>query len=83
MYLMYFYASRPGSIQARGENLFSIIKAFTNSSKLHNTYQTNYIEVRASLFEEERAVFFDYLSWFMVSSEVCIFQHLFMMQWYL
>ncbi|XP_027191959.1 uncharacterized protein [Cicer arietinum] len=56
----------PGSIQARGENLFSIIKAFTNSSKLHNTYQTNYIEVRASLFEEERAVFFDYLSWFMI-----------------
>ncbi|XP_050898371.1 uncharacterized protein LOC127105245 isoform X2 [Lathyrus oleraceus] len=56
----------PGSIQARGENLFGIIKAFTNSSKLQNKYQTNYSEVRASLFNEERAVFFDFLSWFMI-----------------
>lgn len=56
----------PGSIQARGENLFSIIKAFTDSSKLQNRYQTNYSEVRASLFNEERAIFFDYLSWFMI-----------------
>ncbi|CAI8616987.1 unnamed protein product [Vicia faba] len=56
----------PGSIQARGENLLRIIKAFTNSSKLQNKYQTNYNEVRASLFNEEQAVFFDYLSWFMI-----------------
>lgn len=64
-----FYVSRPGSIQARGENLFRIIKAFTNSSKLQNKYQTNYSEVRASLFNEERAVFFDFLSWFMVCTD--------------
>ncbi|KAJ1401969.1 Peptidase M28 [Sesbania bispinosa] len=56
----------PGSIQARGENLFSIIKAFTNSSKLQNAYQTNYSEVTASLYKDEGAVFFDYLSWFMI-----------------
>lgn len=79
MYLMYFYVSRPGSIQARGENLFSVIKAFTNSTKLRNIYQTNYSEVTASLFKDERAVFFDYLSWFMVCTEVCRFQHLLMM----
>ncbi|XP_014523962.1 endoplasmic reticulum metallopeptidase 1 isoform X2 [Vigna radiata var. radiata] len=56
----------PGSIQARGENLFSIIKTFTNSSKLQNTYQTNYSEVTASTFNDERAVFFDYFSLFMI-----------------
>ncbi|CAJ1935659.1 unnamed protein product [Sphenostylis stenocarpa] len=55
----------PGSIQARGENLFSIIKTFTNSSKLQNTYQTNYSEVTATTFVDERAIFFDYFSWFM------------------
>ncbi|XP_061360756.1 uncharacterized protein LOC133304724 [Gastrolobium bilobum] len=56
----------PGSMQARGENLFSIIKTFTNSSKLQNTYQTNFSEVTASIFKDERAVFFDYFSWFMI-----------------
>ncbi|KAK4283475.1 hypothetical protein QN277_000422 [Acacia crassicarpa] len=57
----------PGSIQARGDNLFSIIKAFVNSSKLSNIHQTNSSEVTASTDEDERAVFFDYLSWFMIS----------------
>ncbi|XP_020229778.1 endoplasmic reticulum metallopeptidase 1 isoform X1 [Cajanus cajan] len=56
----------PGSIQARGENLFSIIKTFTNSSKLQNSYQTNSSEVINSTFNDERAVFFDYFSWFMI-----------------
>ncbi|KAE9601111.1 hypothetical protein Lal_00023902 [Lupinus albus] len=56
----------PGSIQARGENLFSIIKTFTNSSKLKNTYLTNSSEVNANTFNDERAIFFDYLSWFMI-----------------
>ncbi|KVI05717.1 Peptidase M28 [Cynara cardunculus var. scolymus] len=28
----------PGSIQARGDNLFSLLKAFTNSSKLENAH---------------------------------------------
>jgi len=50
--------------------LFSIIKTFTNSSKLQNTYQTNYSEVTAITFNDERAVFFDYFSWFMVCTDV-------------
>ncbi|KAK7246987.1 hypothetical protein RIF29_41861 [Crotalaria pallida] len=56
----------PGSIQARGENLFSLIKTFTNASKLKNAYLTNSSEVTANTFKDERAVFFDYLSWFMI-----------------
>ncbi|CAL0306366.1 unnamed protein product [Lupinus luteus] len=56
----------PGSIQARGENLFSIIKTFTNSSKLKSTYITNSSGVTANAFNDERAVFSDYFSWFMM-----------------
>ncbi|KAE9603054.1 putative peptidase M28 [Lupinus albus] len=56
----------PGSIQARGENLFSIIKTFTKSSKLKNTYLTNSSGVTANAFNDERAIFSDYFSWFMV-----------------
>ena len=61
---------RPGSIQARGENLFSIIKTFTNSANIQNTYKKKSSEVTASTFNDERAVFFDYFSWFMVCTEV-------------
>ncbi|KAI3919594.1 hypothetical protein MKX01_018417 [Papaver californicum] len=52
----------PGSMQARGENLFSLIKAFTSSSKLRNAHE------RASEIkdDQDRAVFFDYLAWFTV-----------------
>ncbi|KAJ4959938.1 hypothetical protein NE237_019848 [Protea cynaroides] len=55
----------PGSIQARGENLFSLIKAFSSSSKLQNTYE------RVALMEpngivDQRAVFFDYMTWFLI-----------------
>ncbi|RZB96209.1 Endoplasmic reticulum metallopeptidase 1 isoform B [Glycine soja] len=56
----------PGSIQARGENLFSIIKTFTNSANIQNTYKKKSSEVTASTFNDERAVFFDYFSWFMI-----------------
>ncbi|XP_028772181.1 endoplasmic reticulum metallopeptidase 1 [Neltuma alba] len=67
----------PGSIQARGDNLFSIIKAFVKSSKLRNIYQPNSSEVTASTYEDERAVFFDYLSWFMIfySRKVALILH--------
>ncbi|KAF7813617.1 endoplasmic reticulum metallopeptidase 1 isoform X1 [Senna tora] len=58
---------QPGSIQARGDNLISIIKAFVNSLELQNTHQTNSSEVTANISKDERAVFFDYLSWFMIS----------------
>jgi hypothetical protein len=57
---------RPGSIQARGENLFSMIKAFTNSSKLQNAHDRESFAATANGYMDERAVFFDYLTWFMV-----------------
>ncbi|KAK9934393.1 hypothetical protein M0R45_021539 [Rubus argutus] len=56
----------PGSIQARGENLFSILKAFTNSSKLQNTLKRQSNESTAKQYEGGRAVFFDFITWFMI-----------------
>ncbi|XP_022997062.1 endoplasmic reticulum metallopeptidase 1-like isoform X2 [Cucurbita maxima] len=56
----------PGSIQARGENLFSIIKGFTNSSMLQNFYKQASPEITIHQDKDDGAIFFDYLSWFMV-----------------
>ncbi|KAF3779200.1 putative endoplasmic reticulum metallopeptidase 1-B [Nymphaea thermarum] len=56
----------PGSIQARGENLFSLVKAFTSSSKLQTAMQRKLLRVGQNETIEEQAVFFDYLSLFMV-----------------
>lgn len=56
----------PGSIQARGENLLSITRAFANSSKLLNAHERESLKVAANEPKDERAVFFDYLSWFMI-----------------
>uniref|UniRef100_A0A5B6ZB01 Putative endoplasmic reticulum metallopeptidase 1 n=1 Tax=Davidia involucrata TaxID=16924 RepID=A0A5B6ZB01_DAVIN len=56
----------PGSIQARGDNLFSVIKAFTNSSKLQNAHEQGSLTANAKGSDDERAIFFDYLSWFMI-----------------
>ncbi|KAM0987710.1 hypothetical protein ACFX13_011990 [Malus domestica] len=53
----------PGSMQARGENLVSIIKAFTNSSKLQVVHER---ESNGYQYDGEHAVFFDYLSLFMI-----------------
>ncbi|KAM2334187.1 hypothetical protein ACFXTH_011769 [Malus domestica] len=53
----------PGSMQARGENLVSIIKAFTNSSKLQVIHER---ESNGYQYDGEHAVFFDYLSLFMI-----------------
>ncbi|KAF3624979.1 putative signal peptidase complex subunit 1-like isoform X1 [Capsicum annuum] len=55
----------PGSIQARGDNLFRIIKAFTSSSNLQNAHQRR-LRSAVNGSDNERAVFFDYLSWFLV-----------------
>ncbi|KAG6766299.1 hypothetical protein POTOM_030373 [Populus tomentosa] len=52
----------PGSIQARGENLLSILKAFTNSSKLQSARERE-SKATTNDYKDERAVFFDYLSW--------------------
>ncbi|XP_059633546.1 uncharacterized protein LOC132276224 [Cornus florida] len=56
----------PGSIQARGNNLFSVIKAFANSSKLRNSYERESLRAAADIPDDEQAVFFDYLSWFLI-----------------
>ncbi|KAF5443541.1 hypothetical protein F2P56_036089 [Juglans regia] len=64
----------PGSIQARGENLFSLMKAFTNSSKLRNPHDR---ELLVATDADERSVFFDYLTWFMIfySRRVAVVLH--------
>ncbi|OIT36177.1 hypothetical protein A4A49_16669 [Nicotiana attenuata] len=55
----------PGSIQARGDNLLRIIRAFTNSSNLQNAHERR---LRSAVYtsDNEHAVFFDYLSWFLI-----------------
>ncbi|KAG5236462.1 endoplasmic reticulum metallopeptidase [Salix suchowensis] len=58
--------TRPGIMQARGDNLLSILKAFTNSSKLLNAREREYLEATTNDYKDERAIFFDYLSWFIV-----------------
>ncbi|XP_011041497.1 PREDICTED: endoplasmic reticulum metallopeptidase 1-like isoform X1 [Populus euphratica] len=56
----------PGIMQARGDNLFSILKAFTNSSKLQSAREREYLEASINDYKDERAVFFDFLSWFII-----------------
>ncbi|XP_021899641.1 endoplasmic reticulum metallopeptidase 1, partial [Carica papaya] len=67
----------PGSMQARGDNLFSVLKAFTNSSKLKIVHERGSLVANADYNKEERAVFFDYLTWFMVfySKKVALVLH--------
>ncbi|XP_051144524.1 uncharacterized protein LOC127260697 isoform X2 [Andrographis paniculata] len=55
----------PGSVQARGDNLFSLMKAFANSSELLNS-QERESRSAAVVSKGERPVFFDYLSLFLV-----------------
>ncbi|XP_043725141.1 endoplasmic reticulum metallopeptidase 1 isoform X2 [Telopea speciosissima] len=55
----------PGSMQARGENLFSLINAFSSSSKLQKTYERVPL-LETNGIEDQRAVFFDYLTWFLI-----------------
>ncbi|KAJ0256056.1 Zn-dependent exopeptidases superfamily protein [Hirschfeldia incana] len=56
----------PGSMQARGENLISVLKAFTSSSKLKVASERKSLDMDANRDMVERAVFFDYLTLFMV-----------------
>ncbi|EEE66994.1 hypothetical protein OsJ_23904 [Oryza sativa Japonica Group] len=55
----------PGSIQARGENLFNLVKAFTNSPMLLKENKRSN-EAAMPIKDDLRAIFFDYLTWFMV-----------------
>lgn len=54
-------------MQARGENLISVLKAFT-SSKLKVASERKLLDVDANSDMVERAVFFDYLTLFMVGA---------------
>ncbi|XP_023002838.1 endoplasmic reticulum metallopeptidase 1-like isoform X2 [Cucurbita maxima] len=56
----------PGSIQARGDNLFSLIKGFANSSMLQSFNKQASPEITIHQDKDDGAIFFDYLSWFMV-----------------
>nr|XP_043638114.1 endoplasmic reticulum metallopeptidase 1 isoform X2 [Erigeron canadensis] len=56
----------PGSLQARGDNLFNVVKAFTNSSKLENSHDRKLKAVSGVELDDEQPMFFDYLSWFLV-----------------
>lgn len=54
-------------MQARGDNLVSVLKAFCNSSKLQNAHDRASLKATGIKNKDERAIFFDYLTWFMVS----------------
>nr|GEV21912.1 endoplasmic reticulum metallopeptidase 1 [Tanacetum cinerariifolium] len=56
----------PGGIQARGDNLYNLIKAFTNSSKLENAHDRALNTRSGVRSDDEQPMFFDYLSWFLV-----------------
>lgn len=60
-------------MQARGDNLFSLLKAFTSSSKLRNAQERKALKETSNDYKDERAIFFDYLSWFMVLENFMIF----------
>ncbi|KAL6505422.1 hypothetical protein OROHE_022801 [Orobanche hederae] len=56
----------PGSMQARGENLFSLMKAFTNSTKLLTAQERESFGDADGGLKGERPVFFDYFAQFLV-----------------
>ncbi|KAK1271720.1 hypothetical protein QJS04_geneDACA012639 [Acorus gramineus] len=66
----------PGSIQARGENLFSLLKGFT-ASVLQNAQERKFHAVEADGKEDDRPIFFDYLSWTVIfySRRISILLH--------
>ncbi|CAN1152416.1 Endoplasmic reticulum metallopeptidase 1 [Linum perenne] len=64
--IVHISLTRPGSMQARGDNLVSIIKGFTNSSKLRTAHERESLEAVVNDYSDERAIFFDYLTWFLV-----------------
>lgn len=63
---MQISASRPGSIQARGDNLVSVVRAFANSSMLRNAYERLSLRDVRNASDDEKAVFFDYFTLFLV-----------------
>lgn len=65
----------PGSMQARGDNIYNLIKAFTSSPLLQAAQQRPFSVKNEK--KDERAVYFDYLSLFMIfySRRVSLFLH--------
>lgn len=55
-------------MQARGENLISVLKAFTTSPNLKVASERKSLDVDADVDMVERAVLFDYLTRFMVGA---------------
>ncbi|XP_020260937.1 endoplasmic reticulum metallopeptidase 1 isoform X1 [Asparagus officinalis] len=66
----------PGSIQARGENMISLIKAFAGSPVLLSAEQRS-IEALKNKDKDDRPIYFDYLSLFMIfySRKVALVVH--------
>lgn len=56
----------PGSMQARGDNLFRLMKAFANSAKLLTAQERESLRDSASPSKGERPIFFDYFARFLV-----------------
>lgn len=57
----------PGSMQIRGENLVSLLRVFSKSSSLMNARDRETFKAQRNNGTEKRPVFFDFLSWFMIS----------------
>ncbi|OMO88172.1 Peptidase M28 [Corchorus olitorius] len=66
----------PGSMQARGENLYRTLKTFAESSKLKSAHERESLS-SSDDYNDDRAVFFDYLTWFMIfySRRVAVVLH--------
>lgn len=62
----FFLLNRPGSMQARGDNLFRLMKAFANSSKLLTALERESLRDSSSQSKGERPIFFDYFARFLV-----------------
>ncbi|KAL8550695.1 hypothetical protein ACS0TY_009194 [Phlomoides rotata] len=56
----------PGSMQARGDNMFSLMKAFVNSSNLLTAQERESFRADARGSKGERPLFFDYYAHFLV-----------------
>lgn len=58
-------------MQARGDNIFSLMKAFANSSKLLTAKERESLRADASGSNSGRSLFFDYYAHFLVCHNLC------------
>jgi hypothetical protein len=59
-------------MQVRGENLMSLLKSFTHSQELRNSSDRVLLKSQMSKTTDKKAVFFDFLGWFMVINSLNI-----------